>query len=177
MRASETYAFDTEPALLREAMLAASKTMVRGRHKLVSFLITAGVTILAGLGGMAVVTAIAQSYGASPTWWALIGWFAGGGLYLVSFQLLYREVALYSAGRRLHTAPQSITFDEHGMTYRAGAAQWFSPWAMIDGIVPTRHTVTLSIAGVAFPIPNDAIGDDADVKALVADLRAQLAHA
>jgi hypothetical protein len=35
--------------------------------------------MVAGLGGMALVTFIAGSLGASPIWWGTAGWFAGSG--------------------------------------------------------------------------------------------------
>lgn len=177
MRAPDRFEFIVEASHQREGMLAASKTLMTGRNAVLSGIITMLLTALAGFGGMALVTFITTLLNVSPTWWMLVGWFAGGALYLCSFQLLYSEMARCITKRALHTAPQALSFDATGMTYEAAPAVWTTPWAMIDDILETKQTITISVSGVAFVLPRKAVGDSDAVSALIKDLKAQIENA
>ena len=177
MRAPDRFEFTVEAPHQREGMVAASKALMKGRNAILSGVLTMAITVLAGLGGMALVTFGATLLNVSPTWWVLLGWFAGGALYLVSFQLLYSEIAREITKRPLHRAPQAISFDQTGVTYEAGTATWTTPWAMIDEVIETKQTLTISVSGVAFALPKSAVGDDDAVADLLTDLKAQIRDA
>jgi hypothetical protein len=48
---------------------------------------------------------------------------------------------------------------------------------MIDGVLNTKRCIVISVAGIAFVLPKDAVGDSLAVEALIADLQAQTSHA
>lgn len=159
MRAPDRFEFTVQARHQREAMLAASKALMKGRNALVSHAITAALTILTGLGGAAIAALIARWADASTSWAMLTGWIAGSGLYLVSFQLLYNELARSIANRALHRPVQVITFNETGMIYDAAPSVWTILWSQIDDVVTTKQTITIVVADIAFGLPKSAVGD------------------
>ncbi|MCF2871211.1 YcxB family protein [Octadecabacter sp. G9-8] len=177
MRAPDRFEFTTQASHQREGMLIASKALMKGQNALVSAILTISIAVLCGLGGMALVTFVASMFDFSPAWWVLLGWFAGGGLYLASFQILYSQMAHVISQRALHHAPQAITFDEMGLTYEATPARWTTPWSMIDAIHETKQTITISVSGIAFTLPKNAVGDEGAVTRLITDLKAQIEDA
>lgn len=174
MRKADRYDFTAHADEQREVMLAASKSLMTGRNAITSTVITLTLTILAGVGGMAIVAVITSWLDINATWWMLVGWLAGGGLYLLSFRLLHRELAKQSSQRPLHQVPQSLVFDETGVTYLAGSATWSTPWEIVDSVVETQRTITVVVAGIAFGLPKTAVGDKAECDRLIVDLQAQI---
>ncbi len=177
MRAPDRYEFTVQAKHHLEAMLAASKAMMKGGNMVVSIAMNAALTVLSGLGGMAAVTALAAWMDLNPSWWVIVGWFAGGALYLGSNNVLYRGFAERLARMKLNQQPQVMTFDEQGLTFEAGPAKWVTPWAIIDSVVETKQTVTVIVAGISFALPKTAVGDAAAVSSLIAGINAQISNA
>ena len=177
MRATDHFEFAANPIEQSEAMFSASKALIKGRHAILNIFVTLVLTILTGLGGMAIATVLASWADVNPSWWVILGWFAGGAFFLGSYRLLYGHLAKRITLSPLHQAPQSLSFDVDGMTYGAANASWFTPWAMIDQVIETKRTITVIVAGTAFGLPKTAIGDADAVAALFSDIQEQLAHA
>lgn len=177
MRTRDRFEFDAIPHHLREGMMAASQSLLKGRRKTVTALLGIALTTLTAFGAMAIAVFIAHAWAIDATWFAMLGLLAGGGLYIGSQNLLYNEMTQETCQRALHCAPQALVFDDAGVTYEAGSATWFTPWAMIDDVFETRKTITISTAGIALVLPKDAVGDAALVDRLIEDLKAQIANA
>lgn len=174
MRAPDRFEFTVKAIEQREVILAASKMLMKGRNAIKSSTITLSLMVLAGLGGMALAAALTAFLDVSPTWWMIVGWLAGAGLYLCSFQLLYSAISRVITTLPLNQVPQALIFDEIGMTYEAGPATWKTPWHLIDGVVETKLTITIVIGGIAFGLPKSAVGDAAAIDTLVGDIHLQI---
>lgn len=177
MRTPDRFEFTATARNNSEAMIAVSKALQKGRYKVMAIIFTLILTTLTGLGGMALATLIASFLDINPSWWMVIGWFAGGAFYLMSFPILYREMSKQITMCALHQVPQAITFDEVGITYEALPAIWKTPWSMVDDILETKQTITVVVAGISFALPKASVGDADAVAALLNDLKAQIAHA
>lgn len=177
MRDPIRFEFTTSPASTRETMLAATKDLYKGRRSLPSILITLVLTVLSGLGGLALASAIVAWFDANPSWWMLVGWFAGGAFYLSSTKILYTELANLVTKRPLQRASQAMSFDAEGLTYEAGAAVWTTPWHLIDAVVDSKNMLSVVVAGISFGLPKDVIGDEDTVATLLSDLQAQIDNA
>lgn len=158
-------------------MLAASKTLMKGTRKVPSAILTNILTLLCGLGGIAVLVLSAQYFDFNATPYFVVALLIGGGLYLLSFQILYYEMARHICDKPMNQGQQVITLDQAGVTYEGTSTHWVTPWAMIDDVVKTRNTVALVAGGIGFAIPRDAIGDKAAVDQLIADINEQITHA
>lgn len=174
MRAPDYFEFTNSPGLVREAMIAATKSVYRKRRAGSSILITVVITILACFGGMAVAVLITNMAGISQTWWMAVGAIAGVAVYLSSNQVLYSELSGLVTKTPLNRAAQSMAFDAQGVTYKAGDAVWSTPWHLVDAVVESKNTLVIVVSGMSFPIPKTAIGDTATVQTLLADLKAQI---
>lgn len=157
--------------------MTAGAALMKGRWKALSMVLGIVITVLVGLGGMALVYYIAGLLGANPTWWVLVGWFAAGGLFLVNQNWIVRIMAAQSAKAAMHQGRQVIAFDQAGVHYETGDLRWLTPWSMIDQVVATKRTVTLIAGGIAFSVPKETVGDNDAVEALVSDLKEQIANA
>ena len=161
----------------RRAMVAAGQALMTRSDQVVQGVIGGIMVLLAGLG---VACAVLLLTAPDPFRVAVVVFLAvlsGGVLFIAASQVGYRVLA-----RRVHDQPcqrglQTQMFDADGVTSHFGDAKWVTPWDMVTAVRKTRGLITVSVGGIAFPLPTSAVGDPAEVDALIQGLKARIGDA
>ncbi len=97
-----------------------------------------------------------------------------GVLFIWHQNWAFKAVTKTAIKTSMQATRQVIQFDRDGVTYEAGGARWQTPWSLVDDIQVGKKALLVFVGGIGFSVPKASIGEEGEVEALAAELKALL---
>ena len=161
----------------RRAMVAAGQALMTLPDQIIQGAIGGILALLTGLGVASVLLLLTPPDPSRTAMVVFVAIISGGALFIAASQIGYRLLARRVHDQPFQRGPQSLIFDEDGVTSLSGGAKWVTPWDLVTAVRKTRDLITVSVGGIAFALPTSAVGGPTEVDALMQDLKSRIADA